>query len=68
MLSNANNTNAIQRHIYEETHKESKKNTTGEKIRKFMAKWKSGGGAKKGQKQFLQMPLASPGIKKMTWR
>ena len=66
MLSNANNTNAIQRHIYEETHKESKKKHNRRKNKKIhgqMKKWRWG---KKGQKQFLQMPLASPGIKKMT--
>ena len=57
MLSNAN---AIQFQIYQVKYKESKQ--PGKKLGKFTAKGKSGGGAKKGQKRFLEMPLASPGI------
>ena len=55
-----NSANAIQCQIYKVKYKESKQQ---EKILgKFTAKGKSGSGAKKGQKQFLEMPLASPGI------
>ena len=55
-----NNANAIQCQIYQVKYKESKQQE--EKLGKITAKGKSGSGAKKGQKRFLEMPLASPGI------
>ena len=55
-----NNANAIQCKIYEVKYKESKQQK--EELGKITTKGKSGSGAKKGQKRFLEMPLASPGI------
>ena len=46
--------------IYQVKYKQSKQQE--EKLGKITTKGKSGAGAKKGQKRFLEMPLASPGI------
>ena len=54
------NANAIQCQIYQVKYKESKQQEM--KLGKITAKGKSGSGAKKGQKQFLEIPLVSPSI------
>ena len=51
-----NNANAIQCQIYQVKYKESKQQEKKHGQRKKRRQ------AKKGQKRFLEMPLASPGI------